>query len=189
LTEEPTDIKKNRALFGGSLANFDCSKGKAFEKEICTLSNVLVYVCVILLLFMLLLGVADVMGRYLFRKPIIGTLEAFEILLPAIVLLSLAYTQRSKGHITVDLFISHLPPKARAILGFATTSWAIILFGLIGWQGIVLSLSYRETERVITNIRVPMFLPRLLVPVGAFAMCLVLIVDLLHCISQIRKRG
>jgi TRAP-type C4-dicarboxylate transport system permease small subunit len=171
------------------LANLGSSKGKAFEKGIRSMSNILVYVCVVLLLFMLLLGVADVMGRYLFRKPIIGTLEAFEILLPAIVLLSLAYTQRSKGHITVDLFIPHLPPKARAILGFATTSWAIVLFGLIGWQGILLSLSYRQTERVITNIGVPMFLPRLLVPVGAFAMVLILIVDLLHCIGQMKKRG
>lgn len=173
------------------MSDISSSKGKtgAFEKGIRSMGNILVYVCVALLLFMLFLGVADVMGRYLFRKPIIGTLEAFEILLPAIILLSLAYTQRNKGHITVDLFVSRLPPKARALLSLATTGWAIVLFGLIGWQGVLLSLSYRETERVITNIGVPMFLPRLLVPVGAFAMVLVLVVDLLHCISQMKKRG
>jgi len=162
-------------------------KARGFENVVRVTSNIFLYVCVVLLLVMLFLGTADVIGRYLFGKPIVGTLEIFEVLLPAIVLLSLAYTQQAKAHITVDLFYSHLPPRPRTVLGFATTLWALILFALIGWRGIVLVISYYQTGRVITNIGVPMFLPRILVPVGALAICLVLIVDLLHCVSEIRK--
>ena len=47
------------------------------------------YVCASLLFFMMALGTVDVIGRYLFNNPILGTLEVFEILLPAIVLLGL----------------------------------------------------------------------------------------------------
>jgi len=151
--------------------------------------NILMHVSAGLLLVMLFLGIADVMGRYLFNKAIIGTVEIFEVLLPAMVLLGLAYTQQLKAHVTVDLFCSKLPPKPRAILSIITTGWAIVLFALIVWQGVLSAISYHEMNSVITNIGVPMFLPRILVPVGALAMCLVLIVDLLHIIDRMRKHG
>ena len=153
------------------------------------MSNILMYIGAGLLLVMLILGIADVMGRYLLNKPIIGTVEIFEILMPAVVLLSLPFTQRVKAHVTVDLFISKLTSRRRAIIGFATTFWAIILFALIVWQGIVLVFSYHEVGRVITNIGVPMFLPRILVPVGALAICLVFINDLLHFVREIKKNA
>jgi len=158
-----------------------------FEKWIARISHVLIYFSAGFLLAMLFLGTADIIGRYLFRKPVVGTVEIFEVLLPAIVLLGLAYTQQKKAHIAIDLFYSHLPPKPRAILGFATTCWAVVLFGLMGWQGILQSTLHRQTGSVITNIGVPLFLTRLFVPIGAFAILLVLIVDLRHLLTQIRK--
>jgi TRAP-type C4-dicarboxylate transport system permease small subunit len=153
------------------------------------MSNILMYVCAVLLLVMLFLGMADVAGRYLFNKPIIGTVEIFEVLLPAMVLLSLAYTQQLKAHVTVDLFCSKLPPRPRVIVGIIITGWAIVLFALIAWQGVLSAISYRQMHSIITNIGLPMFLPRILVPVGAVAMCLVLIVDLLHIVDEIKKHG
>ena len=165
----------------------DHNKAGGFEKGISMMSNILMYVCAVLLLVMLFLGMADVAGRYLFNKPIIGTVEIFEVLLPAMVLLSLAYTQQLKAHVTVDLFCSKLPPRPRVIVVMITTGWAIVLFGLIAWQGVLSAISYRQMNSIITNIGLPMFLPRILVPVGAVAMCLVLIVDLLHIIDEIRK--
>ena len=160
-----------------------------FEKSVSIMSNMLMYVGAALLLVMLFLGIADVMGRYLFNRPIIGTVEIFEVLMPGLVLLSLAYTQQVKAHVTVDLFISKLPVRPRAIIGLAITCWAIVLFGIVVWQGILLVFSYHQTGRVLTNLGVPMFLPRLLVPLGALAICLVFIVDLLHLIREIRKKG
>ena len=164
----------------------DNNKG-GFDKGIGMMSNILMVVCAALLLVMLFLGMADVTGRYLFNRPIIGTVEVFEVLLPAMVLLSLAYTQRLKAHVTVDLFCSKLPPRPRAIVGIMTTGWAIVLFALIVWQGTRSAISYHQMHSVITNIDVPMYLPRLLVPLGALATCLVLIGDLLHIIDELRK--
>ena len=107
------------------------------------MSNILMQVSAGLLLIMLFLGIADVTARYLLNKAIIGTVEIFEVLLPAMVLLSLAYTQQLKSHVTVDLFCSKLPPKPRAIVGIITTAWAIVLFALIAWQGVLSAISYR----------------------------------------------
>ena len=49
-------------------------------------------------------------------------------------------------------------------------------------------ISYHEINSVITNIHVPMFIPRLLVPIGAVAICLVLSIDLLHFLEDIKRR-
>ena len=43
--------------------------------------------------------------------------------------------------------------------------------------------------RTIPTIEVPMFLPQLLVPLGAFMLILVLIVQMLQYIVQLRERN
>lgn len=157
-----------------------------FKKISNVINTAFAYISAVLLFAMFLLGTTDVAGRYLFRRPIIGTVEIFEILLPAIVLLSLGYTQQNKAHISIDLFYSNLSSKKQLILSIALTFWSIILFILIGWQGIVLCFSYYQTNNVITNIGIPMFIPRTLVPIGAFGIFLILIVDLFDFINKIK---
>jgi len=167
----------------------DRDKRGVFEKSVCIMSNILIYISTGLLFVMLLLGIADVTGRYLFSRPITGTIEIFEVLMPGMVLLGLAYTQRMKAHVTVDLFISWLPSKPRSIIGFVTMLWALVMFGIMVWKGIELAFLYRQMGRVINNIDVPMYLPRLLVPLGALAICMVFLVDLMHYIREMRTNG
>jgi len=165
----------------------DTNKAGGFEKGIKKMSNVLMYVGTSMLLIMMLLGTADVVGRYLFNSPIIGTIEIFEILLPIISLLGLAYTQKEKGHIRVDLLYSRFPHRPQAVIGLGITIWSIILFILIAWQGTMTAISYWEQDRLISNIHVPIYLIQLLVPLGAVALCLVLVIDLIYFVIDIRK--
>ena len=81
------------------------------------------YISTGLLLVMLLLGTADVLGRYLFNNPITGTQEIFEILLPGIVLLGWAYAQRFKSHVTVDIIYNRFSPRLKAIVGLSLHLW------------------------------------------------------------------
>lgn len=162
-------------------------KMAGFEKGVSIMSNILMYISGGLLLIMLFLGISDVTARYVFNKAIVGTTEFFKVLMPGMVLLSLAYTQKVKAHITVDLIISMFPARAQAVIGAAVTAWAIILFGLVGWQGTALIFTYYRSGRVITNTGIPMYIPRIIVPLGAVTICLVLIVDLFHFIRDMRK--
>lgn len=163
------------------------NKTGAIEKSIETISKILMYVCMGALFVMMLWSVADVAGRYLFNSPIVGTIEVLEILLPIIGLLGMAYTQRVKGHIRVEVFYSRFAPRPQAIIGILITLWSIILFTLIVWRGLLVVMLYKQQETVITNIQVPLFIVQFLVPLGSLAMCLVLIVDLYHLIIDMRK--
>jgi TRAP-type C4-dicarboxylate transport system permease small subunit len=134
------------------------------------------------------LGTVDVVSRYLFNKPILGTLEIFEILLPAIVLLGLGYTQENRAHVRMEILVSHLSFRTQAVLNLLTNGCAHLISALILWRGWVLTIRYWRMGRTIPTIEVPMFLPQLLVPLGALILSLVLIVQMLQYITELRGR-
>lgn len=162
---------------------------KTLDKGIHLINSTLRYVCMSLLFFMMGLGTCDVMGRYLFNKPILGTFEIFEILLPAIVLLGLGYTQGNNAHVRVEILISRLSFRKQTVLNFVTNALALFISVLILWRGWLLTTAYWRMGRTIPTIEVPMFLPQLLVPLGALMLILVLIVQMVQYILQLRERN
>ena len=63
------------------------------------------------LLFLVMLQVsADVIGRYFFNKPILGTLERSQVMIAAMVFLSWGYTQIAGQHIRLSLIFDRYPP-------------------------------------------------------------------------------
>ncbi|MEJ2726450.1 MAG: TRAP transporter small permease [Deltaproteobacteria bacterium] len=162
-------------------------ENETLAKGVRLMNSALRYVCVGLLFFMMALGTVDVIGRYLFNNPILGTLEVFEILLPAIVLLGLGYTQENRGHVTMELLVVHLSPRTKIILDTATNGCALFISVLILWRGWILTIVYWHMDRTIPTIDVPMFLPQLFVPLGALMLSLVLVVQILENIIQLKK--
>lgn len=158
-----------------------------FEKVTRSFSNLLVHISMGMLLIMMLLGFADVFGRYLLNRPIIGTLEVFEILLPGIVLFSLAHAQRVKAHIAVDVFTSRFPSRVRTIVRFLINLWAIIFFAVVIWRSTLIAILHWHTGRMISNISVPIYAVDLFIPVGALAICLVLVAELLSFFAKKTK--
>ncbi len=61
---------------------------------------------------MMLVVVANIVGRYLFNRPLTGTLEFTESLLVIIIFLSIALTQYDGGHIRVNILTRRLPKRA-----------------------------------------------------------------------------
>jgi TRAP-type C4-dicarboxylate transport system permease small subunit len=157
-------------------------------KGIRLMNSAVRYVCASLLFVMMALGTADELGRYLFNKPILGTLETFEILLPAIVLLGLGYTQENRAHVRMSILVSHLSFRTQTVLNLLMNGCALLISMLILWRGWVLTVSYWRMGRTIPTIGVPMFLPQLLVPLAALILSLVLIVQMLQSITELRGR-
>ena len=160
---------------------------RGFERAVEMASSILMYVSTGLLFVMLLLGTADVLGRYLFNHPITGTQQVFEILLPGIVLLGWAYAQRTKSHVAVDIVYDRFPPRVKPIVALFITSLAMVIAALIVWQGLLECTFNFQMGRMIRIINVPVYIPQLLVPIGAFSLFLVLIIDFWTHIKEIKK--
>jgi TRAP-type C4-dicarboxylate transport system permease small subunit len=162
---------------------------KKFAGSVDKIRKVFSYGAMIALFGMMMLGTADVAGRYLFNRPITGTLEIFEILLPMIVLFSLADTQSNDEHLTagiIDFF--HLKPETRTRIRFGVQILVFCLFLFILWRGIGGAMLTMRSHRQISNIELPLWIPQLVVPLGSLMMCLVLAVQMVETANKIRRK-
>lgn len=141
----------------------------------------------VMFMALMFLGAGDVIGRYLFNKPIMGTMEASEIMMAGIVLLSWAYTQRTGGHVRVELFISRYSTRLKAIANFLTTFLALILFSVIVWKSFEIAMKFLGEHRVFQTLPGPSAPYHFFVPIGAFLLCLQFIVQMWRLIPRMRK--
>jgi TRAP-type C4-dicarboxylate transport system permease small subunit len=98
---------------------------------------------------MMVLVVANVLGRYLLNAPLTGTLEFTESLLVLIVFLSLALTQYDGGHIRVTLATRHLPrPYSRALTVFCMLTGAVLFSwcAFAAWKFAYQAWTFNEQE-------------------------------------------
>lgn len=85
------------------------------------------------ILSLMALAVLSVGGRNFFGRPLPGYVDWIEWIMPAIALLGVAFTQRSGGHIRMDLLVGFL--KGRALWAFEviTATAALIFVVLLVW--------------------------------------------------------
>ena len=82
----------------------------------------------------MVLTFCDVIGRYAFDSPIVGTVEVTELLMGTMVYLGVGLTTHARGHIRVDIVIDLLPPRVRAVLDIVTLALSIVLVSLMCWH-------------------------------------------------------
>ncbi len=156
------------------------------ENTIIKVTKWLCYIGMALLFVMMIMGAFDVIGRYAFNRPIIGTMERNATMLALIVCFMWGYTQVEKAHVNVDLFLKKFPPRMQAVLNFITTLIGLGLFALIARQSVLTSALYREQNRLIYVISWPLAPFQLCVTFGAAVLCLVFIINLFRMVREMR---
>ena len=123
----------------------------------------------------LMLGTAaDVICRDLFNLPIMGVVESSGYLLAVFILLGLGYAEQVKAHVRVAIMTSRLSPRGQLILSVMTALISLFIFSILVWQGLAVGIE----ERTVSDLlRVPQYPFRILVAVGAFFVCLELLID------------
>jgi len=160
-----------------------------FARSVNKISKVFSHGAMIALFGMMMLGTADVVGRYFLNRPITGSFEMFEILLPVLILFSLADTQSMDEHLTagvIDFF--RFKPETRTKIRFGVQVLVFCLFLLIIWRGVEGSMLTLRSHRRISNVELPLWIPQLVVPLGALVMCMVLVVQMVETAKKIRRK-
>ncbi len=93
------------------------------------------------LVLMVLIVVANVAGRYLFRTPVLGAVEMVGLLTVVVVFCVLAFTEAKGAHIVVDILVSRLHDRTKAVLASIMSLLGAVFFVIVGWQGWELMLS------------------------------------------------
>lgn len=157
------------------------------EMVIRIIENALLVLCGFIFMVLMFLGTADVLGRFLFNKPVMGTYEISTVMMGAIVLLGWAYTQKEGGHVRVELFYNMFPSRVQKIASVVTLFLSLILFVVIAQQSWHIAMESLLGGRTFIIIDFPSGPFYFLVPVGAFFICLEFIIRLFHAIPGIRR--
>ena len=143
----------------------------------------------VILTAMMFLVTGDVLGRYLFNRPIHGTTEVTEFMMVGLLYFTLAHTQTLKAHIRVDMLVSIFSPRARILCEAITYFLGFILLALITWQSLAAAIqAWKIGETTFGLILFPLFPAKVLIPLGCFIFSLRLILDFFNGLKKLRKK-
>ena len=130
----------------------------------------------------------DVIGRYVFGKPLIGGSEIVEQLMTCCVLCVLPYVTKERRHITVDILALKLTPRTQRILAFISDFLMVVVLAFLTWQGFVGTMSSIYSGECTQALRIPNWPFNLILAFGfmlAFLSLLMSIID--NFISERRR--
>lgn len=126
---------------------------------------------------MMFFTAADVMGRYFFNRPILGSFEIQAFLMAIVVGFSLAICGVNKGHISVDIVLSLLPKRVRAVMDLISDLVSISFMVFVTWQTFHYMVILYQTHNVASTIPIPSWPFALASALGMTVFSLVLLRD------------
>jgi TRAP-type C4-dicarboxylate transport system permease small subunit len=119
---------------------------KKVEKFIRLIIEASGIVGVVILLAMMMMTVSDVILRYFFRRPIVGSVEISTLLMVCVVFLAIAWCALKDGHISVDIITSKLSKRGRAFLNGFDNLLTFALALIIAWRTFLEAASVKKMD-------------------------------------------
>jgi TRAP-type C4-dicarboxylate transport system permease small subunit len=141
----------------------------------------------VLAAMMLLTGV-DVILRYVFDKPVPGSLELTEFMMVIVIAFGLAYCALQKRHVRIDLVVSRLPRRAQAVMNSIANLAFLGLFVVITWRSFFRMQSMYEGQLTSSVLFIPKFPFMILMIIGCGILCLVTLRDAIDCLYRAVKK-
>jgi TRAP-type C4-dicarboxylate transport system permease small subunit len=129
---------------------------------------------ILLFLFMFQV-VCDVTGRYLFLKPVPGTVETGEIVLVFAISLTLAEVMRRGEHIRITMFLGRLSPQWQAWLNMIALVAGFSLLVLMCRQSLLYAIRSYSLNEASPIFSVPIWPAKFALFAGCVLLCLQLL--------------
>lgn len=149
--------------------------GRPFENAVSAAAKWGNRLGLMVVVLLMLLTVADVFLRYVFRKPVLGTVELTEYAMVIIVSLAFARCADTESHARIDMLVTHFSPKLKTVVNGMVY---IIMLGfclLLTWRASVdfYKLHLAGRRSAILDISASPF--HLVLVIGLVLLCLVLV--------------
>lgn len=145
---------------------------------------------VFIIMFLMFFASAEIIGRYVFNAPIPGHVEIVELIMAGVVFFGVAYTERTGGHVRMELFITKvLKGRGYHMSEVITTAASLFVFIFIlifttksSWNAVVIG-------DVTADLYIPTWPSKFAIPVGCFFLCIRFAIELIQHLSQVIKGG
>jgi TRAP-type C4-dicarboxylate transport system permease small subunit len=148
---------------------------RSIENAINSASRVVNFLGLAALVAMMLLTVADVFLRYVFKLPISDSVAFTEYLMVCVGFLTLAWCAVRGGHVTVDIVVPRFSPRTQAIFDSVTYAFGISVSVVIVWRSFVEALSARALDKASVLLSVPVYPFYLVLSFGSAMLALVML--------------
>lgn len=120
------------------------------------------------LIILVLMTFANVIGRYLLRRPLTGAVEISQLFLVVTVFFGVAYTEVRKQHVTFDEVVALFPHRLRAIT-IGIMYFLVGVYALVtSWQETLLAISYMVPAIRVTDVlKIPIAPAMFVIAIGS----------------------
>lgn len=135
------------------------------------------------LLAMMLLVVTNIVMRQ-FASSFGGTTEVVGWLTAVVVAFSLAYAQATKAHIELDILVARMPQRLQRLVQTLVAVASLLFFAMVAfklWEYGILAMQRGTASQ---SLRLAIYPIIYMVAFGFTAFCLVLLVDVLECLTR-----
>lgn len=149
----------------------------------------------VMLLFITLYLSCDVIGRYIFNRPLPASFSIGKMLLVCMTFLSLGYVQRTRGNIELDFLAKHFSPLWQGIVDVISPLIGLLVFGLTVYGAFGWSVqAWRQKEFTEDIITFPTWPSRVIFFIGILFLCVTYLMDVFKrshrvAIGVRRKKG
>lgn len=152
------------------------------DKTVCGISRVFNTIGLIMLMLLMFLIAVDVCLRYIFNSPIEGAYEAVEFMMAVVFCYSIAYTQRAKKHVSVDLITRRLNDRNKAIIESMVALISFTVIALMTWQSFIKAVEVMHAKETSAGGiaffgQLPIYPFMFLTSAACLVFCLELLVD------------
>lgn len=106
---------------------------------------------------MTFLTCVDVVGRYL-GHPVFGSVELVGFMATLAAALALPYTHEMRGHIGVEILVTHFSDRTQAVIELITNTVALVFFGVVTWRMVIYGRTMQASGEVSMSLEFPEYL-------------------------------
>ena len=143
------------------------------------LNRALAWAAGLVLVAMMLFSVLD-MALRMIGHDIAGSYEVIGWLSATAMALALGYTQVHRGHVSINLLVTHLHGRLRAGIELAMSLCSLLLFGTLAWYLTGYGGVLRESGSLSETLKAIVYPWVYVVALGAVGLTLALLVDFLR---------
>lgn len=146
-------------------------------------------IAAVAMFIIVILTVCETLARYLFRSPVSWAIEMPSYTMTLCTAFALAYTQKVRGHIAVGLIDEHLSPINRGRLSVCLYPiYITVVLFITSATFRLMWISFVEW-RLSDVLKLPLFLPQLVIFAGFVLFSLQLIMEFTEAISAVSRKA
>ena len=146
----------------------------------CVFNKILSWVGYLALSGMVLVTTANVFGRYIFKRPLLGEIDMVELGMAVLGGYAMFLAAIQRHHVSVDVLIIRFSRRTQLILGSLASLLGFVTWGLLAYRVFLEGLGKLENGNRTATLFILQGPFEVILSVGILLFCLVLLTQVFH---------